>query len=392
MKTHNLAQNHLPSTSKKRRKKIINATMTPLASIFGSGFLVIIPILNGAVGAYSVVAMVLVCALAYGVGSIIRYNIRHAEPLLENNQAHPTTTLMERLADFSIVLAYIISVCLYLRILASFLLGGLGIDTNINEQILTTVIILVIGLIGLTKGLKALEFLEDWALWVTLFIITILLISFGIYDLSVITGSGIQWSSWPGKSTWEILTILGGTLIVVQGFETSRYLEAEFDTETRISSCRLSQIVSTVVYLAFIALATPLTHSLGGKVEDNGLLILVAQVSTLLSLPLVLAAVMSQFSAAVADTFGGTGNMIEASGERITEKMAYMIICTGAIILTWSAQTLQILAIASRSFAFYYALQCLVAFTISRNPLQKLGMAFLAGCLIFITIFAVPAG
>ncbi len=236
--------------SKKRRRKIINATMTPLASIFGSGFLVIIPILNGAVGAYSVGAMVLVCALAYGVGSIIRYNIHHAEPLLENQQALPSTTLMELLADFAIVLAYIISVCLYLRILSSFLLGGLGIDNNLNEQILTTVVVLVIGLIGLTKGLKALEFLEDWALWVTLAIIVLLLISFGIYDLRAITGSGIQWSSWPGKSPWEILTILGGTLIVVQGFETSRYLEEEFDAETRIRSCRLSQIVSTVVYLA----------------------------------------------------------------------------------------------------------------------------------------------
>ena len=113
--------------------------------------------------------------------------------------------------------------------------------------------------------------------------------------------------------------------------------------------------------------------------------------SSLLSLPLVIAAVMSQFSAAVADTFGGSGNMIEASNQKITEKIAYIIICTGAIILTWSADTLQIVAIASRAFAFYYALQCLVAFSICRNFLQRLGMIFLAGCLLFITIFAVPA-
>ena len=33
----------------------------------------------------------------------------------------------------------------------------------------------------------------------------------------------------------------------------------------RIKSCRLSQIVSTVVYLVFIALATPLMHFLGDQ-------------------------------------------------------------------------------------------------------------------------------
>jgi hypothetical protein len=45
------------------RKRLRHARTTPLASIFGSGFLVIVPILNAAVGPYSVVAMVGVCAL-----------------------------------------------------------------------------------------------------------------------------------------------------------------------------------------------------------------------------------------------------------------------------------------------------------------------------------------
>ena len=34
-------------------KNLLNATSTPLPSIFGSGFLVIVPILNGAVGGLS---------------------------------------------------------------------------------------------------------------------------------------------------------------------------------------------------------------------------------------------------------------------------------------------------------------------------------------------------
>ena len=39
-------------------RKLIDATSTPLASIFGSGFLVIVPILAGAVGPDAVFAMI----------------------------------------------------------------------------------------------------------------------------------------------------------------------------------------------------------------------------------------------------------------------------------------------------------------------------------------------
>ena len=65
---------------KENTKKLIGATATPLASIFGSGFLVIVPILNGAVGPYAWLAMACVCGLAYAMGSVIRFNIRTAEP------------------------------------------------------------------------------------------------------------------------------------------------------------------------------------------------------------------------------------------------------------------------------------------------------------------------
>ncbi len=51
-----------------------------------------------------------------------------------------------------------------------------------------------------------------------------------------------------------------------------------------------------------------------------------------------------------------------------------------------------VLASASRAFAFYYMLQCLVALSVSNKPLQKLGIALVAVVLAFITLFAVPAG
>ena len=94
----------------KSQKSVIDATSTPLASIFGSGFLVIVPILAGAVGEYSVMAMAAVCAFAYAVGSVIRFNIRQAEPVLADKPPESTLSL-ERASDLALVGAYIISVC-----------------------------------------------------------------------------------------------------------------------------------------------------------------------------------------------------------------------------------------------------------------------------------------
>ena len=373
-------------------KKLIAATSTPLASIFGSGFLIIVPILNGAVGKYAVFAMALVCALAYCVGHAIRFNIKNAEPLLEDNEASKRTKRLERSSDLALVAAYVISVCLYINILASFLLGGIGeqYDTVFNEHMVSVIVITVIGLVGYFKGLQILEKLETIGLWVTLLIVGALFVGFGAFDINA-AAAGIQWPKTPSHSWWEIITIVAGTLIVVQGFETSRYLGAEYDEATRIKSCRLSQIVSTVVYLVFVALATPLMHFLGDTVKDNDLIMLAGKASVLLPIPLVCAAVLSQFSAAVADTMGGGGNMVEATQNRIDAKHACLIICGGALVLAFFP-TLTILALASRAFAFYYMLQCIIAITVSKSGTQKLFFGVIAGVLAFITLFAVPAG
>jgi hypothetical protein len=373
-------------------KKLLNATTTPLASIFGSGFLVIVPILNGAVGPYSVIAMAVVCALAYGVGNAIRFNIRTAEPLLASGAASTRTRTLERTSDLALVGAYVISVCLYINILSSFLLNGLGAqyDTTTHEHIVTVSVIALIGIVGYVKGLDVLQRLESIGLWVTLVIVAALFVGFGAFDLDA-ASTGIQWPEMPDRSPWQILTLVGGTLIVVQGFETSRYLGEEFDTETRIRSCRLSQVVSTVVYLLFIALATPLMHFLGDSVEDNGLIVLAGKASGLLVAPLIGAAVLSQFGAAVADTVGGGGNMVEATQKHVDAKHAYLLICGGAILLAF-APTLTILALASRAFAFYYLLQCLVAVSVSKSAGQRLFFRALALVLAFITVFSVPAG
>ena len=247
--------------------KLVDTTSTPLSSIFGSGFLIIVPILAGAVGRYSVIAMAAVCAIAYAVGSVIRFNIKHAEPVLAATPGEATLSF-ERSSDFALVLAYVISVCLYLHILSAFVLTGLHLDNELYEDLLTTSVIAIITLIGITKGLKALDILEQWGLYVTLLIIVLLLSGFAHYDWTAWrSASGLTLTAAVKHTPWEVLTILAGTLIVVQGFETPRYLGGSFEADVRVDASRWSQIISTVVYLLFVALALPVVHTLNGKYD-----------------------------------------------------------------------------------------------------------------------------
>jgi len=371
--------------------KLIDATSTPLSSIFGSGFLIIVPILAGAVGRYSVIAMAAVCALAYAVGSVIRFNIKHAEPVLAATPGEATLSF-ERSSDLALVLAYVISVCLYLHILSAFVLAGLHLDSELHEDLLTTAVIAIITLIGITKGLNALDILEQWGLYVTLLIIVLLLAGFAHYDWTAWqSASGIKLTTALEHTPWEVLTIVAGTLIVVQGFETPRYLGGTFDPDTRVRASRWSQIISTGVYLLFVALAMPVVHTLNGKYDDDSLIALVGVAASLLVVPLIAAAALSQFSAAVADTLAATGNMQETTHGHLKAKWGCIMVGGGAIALTWSANTLEILALASRAFAFYYMLQCLVAISVSKSSVQRAGMAVVAVALGFIAVFAVPA-
>ncbi len=370
----------------------LRGTETPLASIFGSGFLVIVSVLAGAVGPYSVIAMIGICALAYAVGAVVRFNILHAEPALQAGRASVAARFFERASDIALVPAYVISVTLYLRILSSYTLGFLKLDSDRAEESLTTGVIALILFIGVSKGLKVLEGLERWALYTTLAIIAVLLVAFAVYDLRVVVAGGLRLPDFPHESPWRVLTVLAGALIVVQGFETTRYLGDEYDAETRVRACRNAQLFSTAVYVAFVALATPLMHLMDGGVSDNALLLLAGVVAVWLPAPLVLAAIFSQFSAATADTIGASGNLEEFTRHRLSERATYLLICGLAIALTWTADTLQILALASRAFAFYYFMQCLVAASIARQAAQRLAIGVLGLVLLFITLFAVPVG
>ena len=372
-------------------KKVMLATVTPLASIFGSGFLIIVPVLEQTLGALSILGVVGVCLLAWFVGTAIRHNVAVIEPLEADGELSTLDHRIEKTGDFVIAIAYVISVALYLRIMSQYVMEFLD-GSETAEKILASAAIALITTVGIVRGFSGLDLMERVALGAVLVIVTLPGGALFLSDFSLLIGSGISMPPVPENGFTHVLLVLGGIVITVQGFETVRYLADEYDRDTRILACRLSQIVATVVYFAFVLVATPAMGIGTSDGTDLTLLDITARVLPLFTIPVVVTAVLSQFSAATADTVAAKGNLHILTGAHLDKHAAFLLVGAAGIVLVWMMPTLAIVTLASRAFAAYYALQCVVALRSSDNGLARFGFGFLALVMLLITLLAVPAG
>ena len=366
------------------------ATVTPLASIFGSGFLIIIPILERELGALAAVGMAGVCLVAWMVGIAVRHNVAVAEPLAAADRLDPTTSRIDRASDLVIVVAYVISVALYLRILALFVVGYVSTGSGVSERLLAVSLVALITAVGLVRGLAGLELLERLALGAVLLLVLAIGAAFAGNDASQLLGGGLRLPPAPRPGLVSVLLVLGGIVITVQGFETVRYLQ-HIDRQARIAGCRVSQLISSFVYILVVALATPLMGLGTRSGADRGLLELVQRVAPLLALPLVLCAVLSQFSAATADTEAGVGNLRVIGWAPLRGRRRYLLVGGAGAVLAATLGTSVIIVVASRAFAAYYALQCVVALRTSNRARTRIGYGVLALVMVAITLLAEPA-
>ncbi len=96
------------------------ATVTPLASIIGSGFLICGPLLAREFGSAALGAMAALLAIAYAAGAVIRFNIIHVEGYLASASFNDPVAWLARVTQGVLALAYAVSVAYYLKLLAEF--------------------------------------------------------------------------------------------------------------------------------------------------------------------------------------------------------------------------------------------------------------------------------
>ena len=343
------------------------ATITPLASIIGSGFLVLGPILHSSYGLYAPLAMAALSLLAYLFGAAVRFNIRTLESAMPRPKL---ANRIEVLASWALTFAYVVSVTYYLNLFGAFAVSLTPFNTPLNAELATTAIFGVILMTGLTKGFRALERLEQFSVAIKLAIIAGLLAGMTVYFADK-TSMGELIFSPASVSGWSALTLGFGLLITVQGFETSRYLGNSYSTPTRIYSMKLAQWVSSAIYMVYIGLLTYVFAPVTGPISETEIIDMMAIVSPVLPLLLVAAALAAQLSAAIADTSGSGGLTVELTKGKIGEKQAYSILVGIGLALTWVADIFQIISYASRAFAIYYALQATIAALSCAQPIRK---------------------
>jgi hypothetical protein len=384
-----------------RRSEFWRATVTPLASIIGSGFLVVAPLLAYTVGNWALVAMLGIVALAYAVGTAVRYNIRKVEHISDARESDGASGVtfkwLERAAKIALALAYVIAITFYLELLAAFVLRAFDVQNQVSQKLIATALIIFIGLFGFLRGLRKLELLEKYSVDMKLAIIAGFLV--GLAAVNVDRLAAGTWTLSEISVDWSVATVrkLLGAFLIVQGFETSRYLGNVYSVSDRVATMRFAQLLSAAIYMLFIGLALVLFGSFD-SISETGIISLSENVAIIVPVMLIVGAAAAQFSAAVADTLASGGLVEAATYGKIKHHNVYLTVMVLALGLLWSSHILSIIAYASRAFAAYYAIQCAMAALHSawirpdaRSPVRAVFFTGLSIVMIVTAIFGIPA-
>jgi hypothetical protein len=370
-----------------RRSPIWQAMTTPLASIIGSGFLVLGPILATDFGGFAPLVMGLLCLLAYLFGAAIRFNITVLGDSTLGRRVW--VRRLEDVSSWALGFAYFVSVAYYLNLFGAFAFSLTDFGGGLAAKLTTSALFLLILGVGWVKGFKQLEAMEYVTVSLKLSIIAGLLVGLAIYFGSQAAEGQLSFAL-PRASGWSAIVLVFGLLVTVQGFETSRYLGDDYDRETRLASMKLAQWISSGIYLAYIALLTYALDVQPGALSETAIVAMMAVVAPILPLMLVGGALAAQFSAAVADTGGAGGLLAEVSRNRISVRWAYVMLTVVGLALTWGAEVFQIISYASRAFAVYYALQAGLAAALAfrgGQPARGAGFGTLAALGAGIAVF-----
>lgn len=341
------------------------AAITPLASIIGSGFLVLGPALNASYGVLAPLVMAGLCGVAYAFGAAIRFNMAHAD-----TAAH--TTHLEAVSAGLLAFAYIVSVAYYLNLLGAFAATLIPQGAAATGKLITTAVYGVIAVVGWTKGFSALERLEQVSVGIKLSVIAGMLTALIWYFADLSVQNDLHLAA-PEIPPVQGIMLAFGLLVTVQGFETSRYLGDEYDTGTRIRSMKLAQGVSTVIYLIYIVLFCYSFAPQSGPVDETAIIAMMGLVTPVLPALLLVAALSAQFSAAVADTNGSGGLLSELTAGKLPPRAGYLLLVGVGLMLTWAFSVFEIISYASRAFALYYGCQAVIAAIQARNAGAGIG-------------------
>ncbi|MBE7217310.1 MAG: hypothetical protein INR64_02460 [Caulobacteraceae bacterium] len=351
------------------------AMVTPLASIIGSGFLICGPLLAREFGSAALAAMAALLVLAYAVGAVMRFNIAHVEPEAQDLAPHAPLAWAMRGGQVVLGLAYAVSVAYYLKLLAEFVLQRIPVPEALHALVADTgVTVIILGFVALTFSgtIEKIEHAAHASVSLKIGLIAGMLVGLAVWW---VRHAGATPAAPPFKVGLASIPMLLGLLVTVQGFETSRYLGDSYERDVRIRTMRMAQWVSSAIYLGFIALLTPFLGQAARTPGVAGILGIMTGVSALLGLFVLVGAAASQLSAAIADSIGAGGLVVEVSQRKLGVRGAFLLSSALSLAVVWLTDPLQVIALASRAFALYYAVQAGLALWVAQRTGAARGWA-----------------
>ena len=219
----------------------------------------------------------------------------------------------------------------------------------------------------------------------------VLFVVFVVANVQEMLGGRWELGPSPDLGSEQIRKMIG-LFTLVQGFEASRYIGVRFGAEERISTMRVAQVISTIVFVLFtVTLLLAFLPPLPGVQEDGRAIFEVSElIGGALPWLLMLAALGSQTSAIIGATSSRSDMLVE---HQVPRKITFPVILLPAVLLVILVDVNVAVNLASRVFAVYFAIQALLATLLAKrrqNWWAVAGFVVVALVMLTILVFGLP--
>jgi hypothetical protein len=375
-----------------QQSKKYQAMVVPLSNIMDVGFIIMAPAVVLLAGYAAPLVMLGICLVAIATGFAIAYNIRHYEPIEGTNDR---INIIGHTARWALTAASVINIAYYTLVLVTLFLWPLDLYSERNLAIVGTVLLGGLIIVGFSGGMDRLNALANKTTAFNLSAVVAIVVAFGVYNIQEALGGREFFPPVDTVIDAEAFRQIIGLFAIVQGFEAARYIGGRFAGELRITTMRIAQIVSSVVFVALVAFVIILFVQVQTDFSAQSIFIVADEVGDAMPWLILLAALGSQTSAIIGATMSRSDMLVsnEVLGHKVPRKTTFLILIVPAIALFLLADVPQAVALASRVFAAYFLLQATIAWILARrnsNWGAVAGFTVVGAMMATITVFGLP--
>jgi len=275
------------------------AMVVPLSNIMDVGFIVMAPAIVLLAGYGAPLVMLGICLVAIAAGFAVAYNIRHYEPIEGSDDR---VNLVGHAARWALTFASVINIAYYTLVLVTLLLWPLDLYSERNLAIVGSVLLGSLIVIGFAGGMDRLNGLANKTTAFNISAVVAIVVAFGVYNVQQALAGGEMFPPVDTVIDAEALRQIIGLFAIVQGFEAARYIGGRFAGEMRISTMRVAQVISSIVFVALLVFVLTLFVHVETDFSGSSIFIVSDEVGDTMPWLILLAALGSQTSAIIGAT------------------------------------------------------------------------------------------